>query len=96
MDNRIYFKNNPWPEGHAVKNFAWTAEVRDGMVWFHFHLETDDYYANVISTMVKMRSTTATGKRPSSGATTTGARYRPMSGTTVASRSAQRLSTLKP
>jgi len=45
MDNRIYFKNNPWPEGHAVKDFCWTAEVREGMVWFHFHLETDDYYA---------------------------------------------------
>lgn len=45
MDTRIYFKDNPWPEGHLLKEFIWSAEVRDGDVWFHFHLETADYYS---------------------------------------------------
>jgi len=43
--NRIYFKGNPWPEGHAVKQFAWSATVRDGYVWFDMHLESEDYSA---------------------------------------------------
>ncbi|WP_394165509.1 hypothetical protein [Neptunomonas phycophila] len=43
--DRIYFKNNPWPEGHPVKEFNWSASVRDGFVWFDFHLETKDYYS---------------------------------------------------
>lgn len=42
---RIYFRGNPWPEGHEITVFEWTAEVRGGDVWFHFHLETDNYYA---------------------------------------------------
>jgi hypothetical protein len=45
MDSRIYFKNNPWPEGHLLKNFVWEAEVKNGDVWFNFHLETTDYYS---------------------------------------------------
>jgi hypothetical protein len=44
-ENRIYFKDNPWPEGHPIKNFTWSAEIREGDVWFHFHIETDDYYS---------------------------------------------------
>jgi hypothetical protein len=43
--NRIYFKNNPWPEGHPIKEFVWSARVQDGYVWFDFHLETERYYA---------------------------------------------------
>jgi len=41
---RIFFPDNPWPEGHPIKAFRWTAEVRDGVVWFNLHLETEDYY----------------------------------------------------
>ena len=44
-DNRIWFPGNPWPEGHPIKDFEWTAEVRNGKIWFHLHLETQDYDA---------------------------------------------------
>jgi len=42
--NRIYFKGNPWPEGHPIKKFKWSASIRDGNVWFDMHLESQDYY----------------------------------------------------
>lgn len=42
---RIFFTGNPWPEGHPVKEFRWTAAVRDGQVWFDLHLRSDDYEA---------------------------------------------------
>lgn len=44
-DNRIWFEGNPWPEGHPIKEFQWSAEIRDGLVWFHLHLVTADYYS---------------------------------------------------
>lgn len=44
-ENRIWFPGNPWPEGHPLKEFAWTAEVRKGVVWFFLHLKTADYYS---------------------------------------------------
>lgn len=43
--NRIYFKDNPWPEGHPIKTFDWSAKEIDGDVWFDMHLESADYYA---------------------------------------------------
>lgn len=43
--NRIVFPGNPWPEGHGIKEFRWTAAIVDGDIWFHFHLETEDYYS---------------------------------------------------
>lgn len=43
--NRIYFPGNPWAAGHGIACFEWDAEVRDGMVWFLLHLESDYYYA---------------------------------------------------
>lgn len=43
--DRIFFAGNPWPEGHPIQRFQWSASVRDGMVWFDFHLETIDYDA---------------------------------------------------
>lgn len=43
--DRIYFKDNPWPEGHPIKEFTWSAKEIDGEIWFDFHLESDDYYA---------------------------------------------------
>jgi hypothetical protein len=42
---RIFFAGSPWPEGHPVKKFLWTAEQRGSTVWFGFHLETEDYYS---------------------------------------------------
>ena len=44
-DGRIHFAGNPWPEGHAIKTFEWTARQVDGRVWFDLHLVTQDYYA---------------------------------------------------
>ena len=43
--DRIYFQANPWPEGHPIAEFAWTAKVVDGEVWFDLHLKSADYYA---------------------------------------------------
>ena len=44
-ENRIYFKGNPWPDGHKIKNFSWITKIKDDEVWFHFTLESEDYYA---------------------------------------------------
>lgn len=43
--DRIYFKGNPWPEGHPVKKFIWSAKEINGEVWFDLHLESAKYYA---------------------------------------------------
>ncbi|MGH1541986.1 MAG: hypothetical protein ACRBHB_16285 [Arenicella sp.] len=43
--NRIYFKENPWSEGHPIKEFKWLASLRDGCVWFDMHLKSEDYYS---------------------------------------------------
>jgi hypothetical protein len=42
---RLHFPGNPWPEGHAVAEFAWTARIVDGVVWCDLHLRSADYYA---------------------------------------------------
>lgn len=45
-ENRIFFKNNPYPLGHVIKEFIWNGHLDDeGQLWFDLHLETDDYYA---------------------------------------------------
>ncbi|PAX99952.1 hypothetical protein CKO50_18030 [Pseudoalteromonas sp. HM-SA03] len=43
--NRICFKDNPWPEGHPIEEFIWSAKVVDDHVWFDLHLKSADYYA---------------------------------------------------
>lgn len=45
QENRIWFAGNPWPEGHPIKEFHWSVEIRDGFVWMLVHLESSDYYA---------------------------------------------------
>ncbi|MFC7624209.1 hypothetical protein [Microlunatus sp. GCM10028923] len=43
---RIFFHGNPWPAGHVITEFAWTAELRpESGLWFHLHLRTADYDA---------------------------------------------------
>jgi hypothetical protein len=42
---RIYFEGNPWPEGHAIEVFEWTATKADERVRFAFHLKSAKYYA---------------------------------------------------
>lgn len=45
-ENRIYFKGNPYPKGHRIKKFIWSGRLDENeQLWFDFHLETDDYYA---------------------------------------------------
>ena len=44
--NRIYFLDNPYPNGHKVSEFIWSGRVdEDETIWFDFHLETDNYYS---------------------------------------------------
>ncbi len=43
--NRIYFKDNPWPEGHPIKTFKWSAREKGDDVWFDLHLECENYYS---------------------------------------------------
>jgi hypothetical protein len=40
---RIFFIGNPWPEGHPVEEFAWTARLVDDELWFDLHLRSADY-----------------------------------------------------
>jgi len=43
--NRIYFKGNPYPKGHKIKEFIWDGRLKKnkGLI-FDFHLVTDYYY----------------------------------------------------
>lgn len=43
--DRIVFPGNPWPEGHAVAEFEWTARAEGEELWFDLHLVSADYYA---------------------------------------------------
>lgn len=44
--NRIFFKDNPYPNGHKIKKFVWNGRLDSELgLWFDFHLETEDYYA---------------------------------------------------
>lgn len=43
---RIWFRGNPWPDGHAVTSCEWSARVeRATGLWFDLHLTTANYYA---------------------------------------------------
>lgn len=44
--NRIFFKGNPYPKGHRIKEFIWSGRLKKdiGLI-FDFHLKTEDYYA---------------------------------------------------
>lgn len=43
-NNRLFFKGNPFPQGHPVKTFSWNGAIdpQRGLI-FHFHLVTEDY-----------------------------------------------------
>lgn len=44
--NRIYFSDNPYPNGHQIIKFIWQGRIEeDETMWFDFHLESDNYYA---------------------------------------------------
>jgi len=40
---RITFHGNPWPEGHPIREFTWSAYEDDGYVWMNFDLSTATY-----------------------------------------------------
>lgn len=43
--DRIVFPGNPWPEGHAIAEFEWSARVEGEDLWFDLHLVSAAYYA---------------------------------------------------
>lgn len=52
MMDRIYFVDNPWPNGHRITKFEWRAHFKyeetgnleeETGLYFDFHLETADY-----------------------------------------------------
>jgi hypothetical protein len=45
-DNRIFFKDNPYPNGHKIIEFVWSGHLdADSQLWFDLHLKTDSYYS---------------------------------------------------
>ena len=51
--NRIYFIGNPYPKGHKIIEFIWEGRVdEDEILWFDFHLRTDDYYAEDVADII--------------------------------------------
>jgi hypothetical protein len=46
MKGRIYFKGNPWLNGHKIEDFNWRAKlIPEEGIYFHLHLETVSYSA---------------------------------------------------
>ncbi len=44
--NRIFFKDNPYPNGHKIIEFIWSGRLEpETGLWFDFHLKTEEYYA---------------------------------------------------
>ena len=43
IDGRIIFPGNPWPEGHPIEEFEWTARIEGGELWFDLHLQCAEY-----------------------------------------------------
>jgi hypothetical protein len=43
--SRIVFPNNPWPNGHALKEFEFEFALTDGALYLHLHLQSVEYYA---------------------------------------------------
>lgn len=48
--SRIVFPGNPWPDGHAVRHFAWRARRHGGRLRFLFELNTAEYDADAPGT----------------------------------------------
>jgi hypothetical protein len=44
-ENRILFEGNPFPNGHIIKEFIWSARLENDGLYFDFHLQTGDYGA---------------------------------------------------
>lgn len=45
--SKIYFIDNPYPNGHNIEEFSWSGRIDEyGSIYFDFHLKTENYYAN--------------------------------------------------
>jgi len=45
MTGLITFEGNPYPNGHAIKDFEWFAtQEDDGSIFFQLHLEAENYW----------------------------------------------------
>ncbi|MGH1433439.1 MAG: hypothetical protein ACRBG0_03165 [Lewinella sp.] len=43
--DRIFFKNNPYPNGHRIQEFCWSGRlIKERGLVFDFHLVTENYY----------------------------------------------------
>jgi len=43
---RIYFLDNPYPNGHKITTFVWGGQLDEQEhLWLHFHLVSDTYNA---------------------------------------------------
>jgi hypothetical protein len=43
--DRIKFLGNPWVNGHAIRDFFWSARLESSGIWFDLHLQTAEYRA---------------------------------------------------
>ncbi len=44
--NRIWFKDNPWPNGHALKESRFYGVLSEEGIHLHLEIKTEDYYAD--------------------------------------------------
>lgn len=45
VNGRVYFANNPWPQGHRLMSFTWGGTLHPEMgLGLHFELQSADYY----------------------------------------------------
>lgn len=43
--NRIWLKDNPWPEGHSVKEIQFYGILKENGVYLHLEIKSENYYA---------------------------------------------------
>ena len=44
-ENRIWFKDNPWPDGHGLKEVRFYGLLREDGVYLHLEIKSENYYA---------------------------------------------------
>ena len=45
ISNRIWLKDNPWPEGHGLKDVRFYGVLSEEGVFLHLEIASEDYYA---------------------------------------------------
>jgi hypothetical protein len=47
LPDRILFPGSPWPKGHSIVKFRWSARIEPSSgLWFDLHLKSEDYDAD--------------------------------------------------